>query len=57
MCGKIIQEIRNFRVQHAASFNYDLDRIFADLKVKDEKHAAEGWIVIPPPLKLPDNSK
>ena len=51
MSDSIIQEVRDIREQHAASMDYDLDRIFADLKARQEKHAAEGWIVVPPPLQ------
>jgi len=46
---RIIQKVRDIRERHAASMDYDLDRIFADLKARQEKHAAEGWIVVPPP--------
>ena len=45
MSDSIIQEVRAIREQHAASMDYDLDRIFADLKVRQEKHVAEGWIL------------
>ena len=53
MSDSIVQEIRNIREQHAASLGYDLDRIFADLKARQAKHAAEGWIVVPPPSGPP----
>lgn len=49
MSDSIIQEVRKIREQHAASMDYDLDRIFADLKARQEKHAAEGWVVVSPP--------
>ncbi|MDQ5908737.1 MAG: hypothetical protein QG599_830 [Pseudomonadota bacterium] len=49
MSDSIIQEVRNVREQHAASMGYDLDRIYADMKARQEKHAAEGWFVISPP--------
>lgn len=49
MINSLIQEVRNVRQQHAASMNYDLDRIFADLKARQEKHAAEGWVIVSPP--------
>lgn len=49
MSDSIIQEVRNVREQHAASMGYDLDRIYADMKARQEKHAAEGWVVISPP--------
>jgi hypothetical protein len=53
MTDSIIQEVRAIREQHAASMDYDLDRIFADLKSKQEMHAIEGWIVVPPPANPP----
>lgn len=53
MINPLIQEVRTIREQHAASMNYDLDRIFADLKARQEKHAAEGWIIISPPSHPP----
>jgi hypothetical protein len=56
MSDGIIQEVRNIREQHAASMDFDLDRIFADLKARQEKHAAEGWVVISPPSNPPPES-
>jgi hypothetical protein len=53
MTDSIIQEVRAIREQHAASMDYDLDKIFADLKTKQEKHAIEGWVVVPPPSHPP----
>lgn len=53
MNDSIIQEVRNIRDQHAASMSYDLDRIYADLQARQEKHAAEGWGVVPPPSNPP----
>jgi len=53
MSDSIIQEVRNIREQHAASLDYDLDRIFADLKARQEQHAAEGWLVVSPPSNPP----
>ena len=49
MTDSIIEEVRAIREQHAASLDYDLDRIYADLKARQAKHAAEGWVVVPPP--------
>jgi hypothetical protein len=45
----IIKTLRDIRQQHAASFDYDLDRIFADLKSCQAKHVTEGWTVSPAP--------
>ena len=56
MNDSIIQDVRNIREQHAASMDYDLDRIFADLKARQEKHAIEGWVVVPSPANPPPES-
>jgi hypothetical protein len=53
MTDSIIEEVRAIREQHAASLDYDLDRIYADLKARQEKHAAEGWVVVSPPTNPP----
>jgi hypothetical protein len=53
MTDSIIHEVRAIREQHAASFGFDLDRIFADLQARQNKHAAEGWTVIPAPASPP----
>jgi len=51
--SSIIHEVRAIREQHAASFGFDLDRIFADLQARQIKHAAEGWTIIPAPARPP----
>ena len=53
MTDRIINEVRAIREQHAASFDFDLDRIFTDLRERQNKHAAEGWTVIPAPASSP----
>jgi hypothetical protein len=53
MTDSIIHELRAIREQHAASFDFDLDRIFADLQARQTKHAAEGWTIIPAPASPP----
>ena len=53
MTDSIIHEVRAIREQHAASFGFDLDRIFSDLKSSQNKHAAEGWTIIPAPASPP----
>ena len=42
MTDSILHEVRAIREQHAARFGFDLDRIFADLQTRQNKHAAEG---------------
>jgi len=53
MADSIIHAVRTMREQHAASFEFDLDRIFADLQRRQAKHAAEGWTIIPAPVSPP----
>ena len=53
MSDTIIEEVRNIRERHAASLGYDLDRIYIDLKDRQEKHAAEGWVIVPAPVNSP----
>jgi hypothetical protein len=43
MTDSIIDEVRHIREQHAASLGYDLDRIFADLQMRQNRHESEGW--------------
>lgn len=53
MNDSIITEVRSIREQHVASMRYDLDRIYADLKARQEKHRREGWVIVPPPSSPP----
>ena len=53
MSDSIIREVRKIRDQHAASLGYDLDRIYADLKARQQKHSSEGWEIVPPPASPP----
>ena len=50
LTDEIVDEIHSIRQQHAARFDFDIDRIIDDLRVGQEKHAAEGW----PLRKAPD---
>jgi hypothetical protein len=43
LTDEIVDEIHAVRQQHAARFDFDIDRIIDDLRVGQEKHAAEGW--------------
>jgi len=49
MSNNIMKEIRNIREQYASSMNYDLDKMFIDLKQRQEQHAIQGWIIVSPP--------
>ena len=51
--NSIIHEVREIREQHAASMDYDIDRIYADLQARQRKHAAEGWTIISAPINPP----
>lgn len=51
--NSIIDEVRQIREQHAASMDYDIDRIFSDLQARQLAHAAEGWTIIPEPITPP----
>ena len=53
MTDSIIHEVRAIREQHAASFGFDLDLIFADLRARQNKHSAEGRTIIPVPDSPP----
>jgi hypothetical protein len=57
MTDSIIHEVRAVREEHAASFGFDLDRIFADLQARQNKHAAEGWTIISAPDSPPPDFK
>ena len=37
MSDPIVDEVRRVRDAHAATFNYDLDAIFADIKEQEKK--------------------
>ena len=50
MTESILSEVYKAREQYAASFKYDLDRIYADLKARQDRHALEGWSIISPPV-------
>jgi hypothetical protein len=55
----IIEEVRRVREEHAKKFDYDLQRIVADLKKSEDTRAAEGRLVLEPPeacLSMPQPS-
>jgi hypothetical protein len=54
----IVEEIRKFRDEHAARFNYDLDAIFDDIK-RSERELGLPLVTLPPnrvprPADTPD---
>ncbi len=34
----IVEEVRKYRDEHASKFNYDIDKIYQDLKKKEMKN-------------------
>ncbi|HJX27204.1 MAG TPA: hypothetical protein VJ885_04780 [Thermoanaerobaculia bacterium] len=43
----IVEEVRKVREEHAARFDYDLERIFQDLK-EQEKKSGRKVVSLPP---------
>jgi hypothetical protein len=57
MADEIIEEIHAVRRQHAAAFDFDIQRIINDLKESERKHTDEGWPLInSPEAPPPDGS-
>lgn len=42
----IIDEIRNYREQHARSCGFDLKRIAEDIRRGEQKLREEGWTIV-----------
>jgi hypothetical protein len=40
---EIIEEIHAIRREHAASFDFDIERIITDLKKSERIHTEQGW--------------
>ena len=40
---EIIEEIHAIRREHAARFDFDIERIIADLKKSEREHTEQGW--------------
>ncbi len=43
----IVEEVRKIRDEHAAKYDYDLERIFADLKEQERRRDRE-FVTLPP---------
>lgn len=56
LTDEIVDEIHRIRQQHAARFGFDSDRIIDDLRLSQEKHVAEGWILVHADDALPANA-
>ena len=50
---EIIEEIHAVRREHAASFNFDIERIIADLKKSERVHTEQGWPLVQAPETPP----
>jgi hypothetical protein len=50
---EIVEEIHAWRQSYAASFDFDLDRIFADLKIQEANNPAARSPALPITPKLP----
>ena len=50
MLDPIVEEIRRFREEHAARFNYDVNAIFDDIKRSEKSLKEGGWtfVTLPP---------
>ena len=48
----IVEEIKKIREEHAASFDYDIDRIFAD--IREQQRASGKEYISLPPKRLPE---
>lgn len=51
---EIVEEIHAIRREHAASFDFDIERIITDLKKSERIHTEQGWPLVearetPPP--------
>ena len=51
---EIIEEIHAVRREHAANFDFDIERIINDLKKSERLHTEQGWLMVqaqdsPPP--------
>ncbi|MGK5090812.1 hypothetical protein WDW89_02210 [Deltaproteobacteria bacterium TL4] len=46
MTDEIIEEIHAIRLEHAARFNFDVERIIADLKKTEQEHTKQGWPLV-----------
>ena len=42
----IVDEVREAREEYAASFGYDLDAIFQDLRIQQEEARKAGWTIV-----------
>lgn len=43
---EIIDEIHAIRLEHSTRFDFDMERILADLKQSEQAHTEQGWPLI-----------
>lgn len=53
---EIVEEIHTIRREHAASFDFDIERILADLKKSERMHTEQGWPLVKTRETLPPNT-
>ncbi|MDD5321636.1 MAG: hypothetical protein PHD43_13690 [Methylococcales bacterium] len=53
---EIIEEIHAVRREHAASFDFDIERIITDLKKSEQIHTEQGWPLVQAQETLPPNT-
>jgi hypothetical protein len=46
---EVLAEVRRVKDELAAAFDYDIDRIFDDLRRQQKESEAAGWKIIPAP--------
>jgi hypothetical protein len=42
----IVEKLHRYREAHAKKFNYDLNAIYEDMKIKQKQQELEGWRVV-----------
>lgn len=45
MTDEIIEEIHVIRNEHARNFDFNIQRIIADLKKSEQMHTEQGWLI------------
>jgi len=56
LTDEIIEEIHTIRREHATSFDFDIERIIADLKKSERIHTEQGWPLVEAPKAASPNT-
>lgn len=56
LTDEIVEEIHTIRREHAASFDFDIERIIADLKKSELIHTEQGWPLVEARETLPNTT-